>query len=80
MSGLLEGKELEQKIGDKGSMSLDVTDKGLVLLQLVYADGALKASSSVEIDLVDVLDILAKKTGNNIDDAMVASIKLALGR
>lgn len=77
---ILEGNEVEQKLGDKGSLVVDVTDKGIVSVKLAYADGGLKGGSFVEMDLVGLLEMLAAKTGNDIDDALVASIKLALGR
>jgi hypothetical protein len=77
---MFEGKELEQKLGDKGSLSVDVSDKGMVEVKLAYADGGLKAGSFVELDIISVLEVLVSKTGNEVDDALVASVKAALGR
>ena len=78
--GLFEGKELDQKLGEHGSLSIDVTEKGMLEVKLAYADGGLKAGSFVEVDVVSIMELLALKTGNQVDDALVASIKAALGR
>jgi hypothetical protein len=77
---MLEGNEVEQKLGDKGSLLVDVKDSGIVEVKLAYADGGLKAGSFVELDVVSILEALAKKTTTSVDDAMVASVKAALGR
>lgn len=66
---MLEGKELEGKIGEYGGYSVDVTDKGIVDLGV-----------SLKFDLIAELEKLALLTTNTIDDKMVAMIKSALGR
>lgn len=66
---ILEGKELEGKIGDVGAYSVDLTDKGIV-----------EVSVGVKVDLVAELEKLALKTDNSIDDKIVAMVKSALGR
>ncbi len=58
---MLEGKEVEKKIGEFGSASLDVTP-----------ELKLKLEVSVEVDLVAEAKKLAAKTGTPIDDAAVA--------
>lgn len=77
---ILEGKEVEQKLGDKGLLVVDVTDKGIVHVSMSYVDGGLEAGSFVKLDLVSMLEMLVSKTDNNVDDALVASVKAALGR
>lgn len=64
---MLEGNELEGKIGEAGSYAVDVNDKGVAKL-------------TVEIDVVAELEKLAKRTDNQIDDKIVAMVKSALGR
>ena len=58
---MLEGKEFEQKIGDIGSVSVDVT-----------SELKLKVAVEVEIDLVAEAKKLAAKTSTPIDDAAIA--------
>lgn len=66
---MLEGKELEKKIGDIGSVSVDVTP-----------DLKLKLAVEIEIDLVAEAKKLAAKTETPIDDAAIAWLeKIAKG-
>lgn len=66
---MLEGKELEYKIGDFGSASLDLSDKGIVEL-----------SVGVKIDLVAEIEKLAAKTATPIDDSIAAFLKKLVGK
>lgn len=66
---MLDGKELQGAIGNYGSYSVDVNDKGLVELGV-----------AVKFDIIAELEKLALKSDNSIDDKMVAMIKSALGR
>jgi hypothetical protein len=58
---MLEGKELEGKIGSVGSYEVDVTPE----LKLKIAIGA-------EVDLVGELKKLAEKTDTPMDDLVIA--------
>jgi hypothetical protein len=58
---MLEGKEVEVKIGEYGSASVDVTGE----LKVV-------ASVSLEIDLIGEVKKLCAKTATPIDDAAIA--------
>jgi hypothetical protein len=66
---MLEGTELEGKIGDYGSYKADITPGGIV-----------EVSVGVTFDIIAELEKLAKKTDNSIDDKIVALVKAALGR
>ena len=66
---MLDGKELEVAIGEYGSASVDVTDKGVVELAV-----------SVKVDLLAELKKLAAKTSTPIDDAAIAWVEGMLGK
>lgn len=79
---MLEGKEIEKDLGF-GKASLDVSDKGIVKIEFAASHPDFpnsKGGAFADIDIVEVLEVLAKRTTNGIDDGFVASIKLALGR
>ena len=57
---MLEGKELEGNIGNVGTYSVDVNDKGEV-----------EVSVGVKVNVIDALKKLAEKSDNKIDDAAV---------
>lgn len=61
---VLEGNELEQKIGQIGTVIVDVTP-----------ELKLKVSASVEVDLLAEIKKLAAKTATPIDDAAIAWIE-----
>ena len=61
---VLEGNELEQKIGQVGTVIVDVTP-----------ELKLKVSAVVEIDLLSEIKKLAAKTATPIDDAAIAWIE-----
>lgn len=58
---MLEGKELDKKIGEYGSASIDVTP-----------ELKLKVEVAVEVDLIAEAKKLAAKSGTPIDDAAIA--------
>lgn len=66
---MLEGKEVEGKIGTVGEYTVDVDAQGIV-----------HAGVGIKIDLLEILSKLAAKTGTPIDDAAVAWIKTLLGK
>lgn len=80
---MLEGKELEGKIGDSGEYSVDVDAKGVVVV-LIKAEKAFeggKASSvnSVEFNLLSLLAKAAAKSKATWDDEAIAKIQALLG-
>lgn len=77
---MLEGNEVEGKIGSGGSYFLDVDDKGMTTVQVNYKEGALDSGMFVKLDVIDLLKMAALKTANSLDDNMVAMISAALGR
>lgn len=80
---MLEGKELEGKLGVNGSYSVDIDDKGLVTLALVYGQGAGDVtgslSASVQIPLVVILEKAAAKTTATWDDNLVKTLETLAG-
>ena len=72
--------EVSGAIGSGGSYSLDVQGNGMCVAQASYSEGALKAGMNIEFDVVVVMEKLAQKSDNKIDDSLVAMIKAALGR
>ena len=64
---MLEGNELEQKIGEYGEASVDVTPELKVIVSL-----------SAQVDLLAELKKLAAKTETPIDDAAIAWIEKVL--
>jgi len=80
---MLEGKEIEGKIADVGSYSLDVNAQGKIKIEVqVEKDfGHTKVGSAnyVETDIFKVAEEIAKKTGTPWDDKAIAALKSALG-
>lgn len=75
----------EGQIGNVGSYDLEVSAKGIATAKASVEIGEadlkpVKASVMVEVDVVVALEILAKKSDNKVDDAIVAMVKNALGR
>lgn len=66
---MLEGKELEGKIGNLGAYSVDVSQEGFV-----------EVSVGVKVDILAELEKLAAKSGTKIDDSIVEFLKKLLGR
>jgi len=83
MTGILEGKEVEGKIGDVGSYSIDATKEGKVLIALSvekdFGGALVKSVNSVEADLFSILEKVVAKTEAKWDDAVVAQLKAILG-
>lgn len=77
---MFEGKEVEGKIGAGGSYVVDVTDKGVATAEAKWGEGGVSAKVGMEVDVIVILEMLAAKTTNKVDDSMVAMIKGALGR
>jgi hypothetical protein len=79
---MLEGKELEGKIGEVGSYSVDVDKTGLVKLEVSASkelEGIkLNSSNSAEISIFVLLEKVAQKTEAKWDDAAVAQLKALL--
>lgn len=80
---MLEGNEVEKKIGEVGTLVIDVTDKGVATVSIEVAKEAEgvkgKVSASVEVSAVTLIEKLVAATKTKVDDAIVAQIKLLLG-
>lgn len=80
---MFEGNEVEKDLGSVGKAIVDVDAKGMVKVEINASVPELqncKAGAFVHVDVVEVLEMLAKKTDNGVDDTMVGMIKMALGR
>lgn len=80
---VLEGNELEGKIGEVGNYVLDVDAQGKVKFSAVIEKdfGYAKVSSvtGVESDVFKIAEEIAKKTATPWDDKAVAGLKSLLG-
>lgn len=80
---MLEGKEVEGKIGDVATYSVDVDKTGKVALVLSASkdlDGVkIKSENSIEVELFTLLEKVAAKTETKWDDTVVAQLKAILG-
>ena len=83
MNGLLEGKEIEKKLGDSGELSLDVTKEGKVIFEVVAAykaDGLVaKTTNSAEVELFVILEKVCAKNNVSWDEALITQLKVILG-
>lgn len=83
MSGILEGKEVEVKIGEVGEVTVDVEKTGMVKIAITAhkeIEGVkLASANSAEISLFVLLEKVAAKTEAKWDDAVVAQVKAILG-
>lgn len=78
---MLEGKEIEGKMGNVGQYSLDVDDKGIMRVELgAQPMDGVQAGAFAQVDIIIALKQLAARTSNGVDDAMVSTIAKALGR
>lgn len=79
---MLEGKEVEGKIGEAGVYSVDVDAKGFFEVKAGAGgpEAGLEAGAYLKGDVVLLLKKLAANTENKVDDAMVSMIAGALGR
>lgn len=66
---MLEGKEVEVKIGNYGAASVDVDAKGFV-----------EVAVGIKVDLLAELEKLAAKTKTTLDDKFIATVKMLMGR
>lgn len=84
MSGILEGKEVEGKIGDVADYYIDVDEAGKVVVSLIAkkvidSHTSLSSENKVETDLFVILEKITAKTKTTLDDKAVATIKAILG-
>lgn len=66
---MLEGKEVDVKIGEYGNASVDFNDKGEVEIAV-----------SIKVDLVEEAKKLAAKTGTPVDDKAIEWLAQLMGR
>lgn len=77
---MLEGNELEKQIGAGGKIIVDVDSQGIVKVSGLYEEGIVKASLSVQVDVLDIVSKLVADSANKVDDALLGMLKAALGR
>lgn len=77
---MLEGKEVEGKIGEVGSYSVDVDSKGMLLAEAKVETAWGGASVLLKLDLIAECEKLAAKTSTKLDDQFIATLKALLGR
>lgn len=77
---MLDGNEVEQPIGKSGKAIVDVSPFGVAKAEITWSEGGTKAGAFIEVDVVEILEKLAAKTDNKVDDALVGMVKSALGR
>jgi predicted DNA-binding helix-hairpin-helix protein len=82
---MLEGKEVDKTFDEgAGHVSVDVTDKGAVTIELAYEkdlDGyaKVKSSNSIETDIFRIAEKITAKTETTWDDQAVQTLKNLLG-
>lgn len=80
---MLEGKELEGKIGEVGEYFVDVEKNGQVTISLTAKkelEGVLVSSENkAVVNVITLLEKVAAKTEAKWDEAVVAQIKKILG-
>lgn len=85
MAGLLEGKEVEGKIGEVGGYFVDVSKDGMVEVGVsievkpLEGDVVVKSENSAKVHLLTILEKQCKKNDKVWDDAVVAQLKGILG-
>lgn len=80
---MLEGKELEGKIGEVGEYFVDVEKTGQITISLTAKkelEGVLVSSENkAVVNVITLLEKVAAKTEAKWDEAVVAQIKTILG-
>lgn len=80
---MLEGNELEGKIGDVGSYTLDVDSQGKVkfaaMIEKDFGYAKVSSQNAVESDIFKIAEEIAKKTSTQWDDKAIAGLKSLLG-
>lgn len=85
MTSLLEGREVEGKIGEVGGYFVDVTKEGMVEVgvsikaELVEGGVEVKSENSAKVHILTILEKQAKKNDKAWDDAVVSQLKMILG-
>lgn len=83
--GMLDGKEIEGKIGDVGGYFVDVTKEGIaeigVQISAKFAenDVEVQSTNSAKAHILAILDKIAKKNDRTWDEAAIASVRNILG-
>lgn len=69
------------EIGNVGKYDLEVSSQGVAKATVgIKLEGGVEANVGLSVDVVELLEMLAKKSDNKVDDALVAMVKNALGR
>lgn len=78
---MLEGNELEGKLGEVGGYIIDIDDKGFFKAEAKAGkEGDLEAGAYIKGDVLALLRKLSAQTGNTVDDKLVEMVAGALGR
>ena len=80
---MLEGKEVQGKIGDIGTYEIDIDAKGAVKFSVSinkdFGFGKLSSTNSMDTNVFTIAEEIAKKTKTTWDDKAIAGIKKILG-
>lgn len=80
---MLEGNELEGKLGDVGSYAVDVTENGKVKVSLSvekdFGYGKVSSVNALETDIFRVAREITKKTAATWDDQVELALEKLLG-
>lgn len=80
---MLEGKEVEGKIGDVGSYFIDADATGKVKIGMEYSKdlglAKVAGTNAVEVHILDLLQKVVEKTPQTWDDSLVSELKKLLG-
>lgn len=80
---MLEGKEVEGKIGDVGMYEIDVDSKGYVRfgahVDKDFGYAKVKSANVIESNIFKIAEEIAKKTKTEWDDKAIAGLKSLLG-
>ena len=77
--GMLDGKEIEGKIGDVGGYFVDVTKEGIVEIGVQISakfaenDVEVQSTNSAKAHILSILEKIAKKNDRTWDDAAIVS-------
>ena len=77
---MLDGKEVEGKLGQVGAYEIDVKADGTARLELNAKSPGVSGGVFLEVDIIGLLELAVAKTDNKVDDGLVALVKSAFGK
>lgn len=72
--------EKEGKLGSGGGYKIEVDAKGIAKAGASWSESGVKATTELELDVIELLRMAAKHTDNTLDDTAINMIAGALGR